>query len=348
MSTTTVVLFFTRWITHFCAPTFVFLAGVSAFLAGQRRTKRALSAFLLKRGAWLILSDLLIISLLFTFDLGYKILVLEVLWATGFAMILLALFIRGPLPLIAALGLIVLFGHNLLDKVEIPQNTLPGSLITIFLTAVGSIIPLGGNRVVVELYAVLPWASVLFLGYAFGALYQNGFSTQRRKRILLYSGLALVCIFIVLRGINHYGDPNPWSLQRNAAHTVLSFLNATKQPPSLLYLSMTLGPTLILLSFAESFKGGFGAFCRVYGNVPYFYFILHLCLIRVLNIVLILIQGLPMKPTEDPLVWQADGFGYPLWAVYLFWILVVVLLYFPCKWYGQYKRTHSKWWLSYL
>jgi hypothetical protein len=188
----------------------------------------------------------------------------------------------------------------------------------------------------------------LFLGYAFGALYQNGFSSQRRKRILLYSGLALVCIFIVLRGINHYGDPNPWSLQRNAAHTVLSFLNATKQPPSLLYLSMTLGPTLILLSFAESFKGGFGAFCRVYGNVPYFYFILHLCLIRVLNIVLILIQGLPMKPTEDPLVWQADGFGYPLWAVYLFWILVVVLLYFPCKWYGQYKRTHSKWWLSYL
>jgi len=349
MQTTTVILFFTRWVTHFCAPTFVFLSGVSAFLAGQKRSKKELSLFLLKRGAWLILSDMLIISFLFTFDPLYHVVVLEVLWAIGFGMIILALLIHLPLRAITAIGLIIIFGHNLLDHVQLPENGLTGALTKLFVSASGGAsIPLSVNRMVVVLYAVLPWAGIMLLGYVFGAVYKTGFNAERRRRILLLSGVCVTLLFIVLRLINHYGDPAPWSVQRNAAHTFLSFLNANKQPPSLLFVSVTLGPVLILLSFAEQFRGRFSSFCRVYGNAPYFYFIVHLCFIRVINMVLIVLTGLPIKFNGFPLVWQADGFGYPLWAVYLFWAFVVAALYFPAKWYGNYKRNHTQWWLSYL
>ncbi|HEY4326689.1 MAG TPA: heparan-alpha-glucosaminide N-acetyltransferase domain-containing protein [Mucilaginibacter sp.] len=347
MQTTTVILFFTRWITHFCAPTFVFLSGASAFLAGQRRSKNELSTFLLKRGLWLILSDILIITFLFTFDPLYHTIVLEVLCAIGFGMIILAFMSRVQLPVIAASGLIIMFGHNLLDYVQVPPHTLIDSFTTVLLSAGASVIPLGGSRMLLELYAVIPWTGAMLLGYSFGTLYQAGFNSERRRKILWVAGITLCGIFVVFRLINHYGDPAPWSVQRNAAHTLLSFLNATKQPPSLLYLSMTLGPVLIFLALAEKMKGWFAAVCEVYGNVPYFYFILHLCFIRIINIALILLQGIPMKSAE-PLVWQATGFGYPLWTVYMFWLLVVTTLYFPCKWYRTYKQTHKQWWLSYL
>jgi uncharacterized membrane protein len=348
MKTTTVILFFTRWITHFCAPTFVFLSGSAAFLAGQRRTKKELSLFLLKRGAWLILSDLLIISLLFTFDLEYHILVLEVLCAIGFGMIILSLLIRAPIPVIAAIALFIIFGHNILDYVQLPQNGPGATLTTVFLSAVASTIPLSATRAIVELYAVIPWTGALLLGYVFGTLYRTGADAEKRRRVLLLSGIAFTGLFIVLRLINHYGDPSPWSVQRNTAHTVLSFLNATKQPPSLIFFLMTLGPVMILLSVVEKISNRITAIFEVYGNVPYFYFIVHLCLLRVINILLILLQGIPMKSDGSPLVWQAPGFGVSLWIVYLFWIAVVVLLYYPCKWYGKYKRENRQWWLSFV
>lgn len=349
MQTTTVILFFTRWVTHFCAPGFIFLSGVSVFLAGQRRTKKELSSFLLKRGLWLILSDLLIISLLFTFDLQYHILVLEVLWVTGFGMIILALLIRTSLPVIAAIAVIIIFGHNLLSYITLPKNGFGGASLTLLLSAFGSMIPIGTNRIIAALYAAIPWTGPILLGYVFGSLYKSGFDAKKRQKILLVSGLSFVVVFILLRLINHYGDPRPWSIQRNTAHTILSFLNATKQVPSLLFISMTLGPLLVFLSMAEKISNRFTAFCQVYGNVPYFYFILHFCLLRVINIALILIEGVPMKSSSDlPLVWQATGFGHPLWVVYLFWIAVVALMYYPCKWYGNYKRTHGHWWLSYV
>ncbi len=348
MQTTTVILFFTRWITHFCAPTFVFLSGVSVYLAGQKRSKKELSMFLLKRGLWLILSDVLIISLLFTFDLQYHILVLEVLTAIGFGMIILALLIRVPLSIIAAIALIIIFGHNILDYLPLPSNDFSGSLITFFFTAVAATIPLGANRMIVELYALIPWSGAILLGYVFGALYKTVFNAEKRQKILMLSGLSFIGVFIGLRLINHYGDPAPWTIQRNMAHTILSFLNATKQPPSLIFFSMTLGPVMILLSLVEKISNRFTAICEVYGNVPYFYFIVHLCLLRLINIVLILVEGIPMKCPGSPLVWQAPGFGHPLWAVYLFWIAVVTLLYYPCRWYGNYKRTHEQWWLSFV
>ncbi len=349
MQTTTVILFLTRWITHFCAPTFVFLSGVSVFLAGQLRTKKELSVFLLKRGLWLIVSDLLLISLLFTFDLQYHILVLEVLWVTGFGMILLALLIRTSLPVIAAIGLIIFFGHNLLDYLQLPKDGIAGSATTLLLGPFRGMIPISPTRSIAALYAVVPWAGAALLGYVFGHMYQTDFDIKRRKKILLASGIFLSILFILLRAINHYGDPRPWSVQQNIAHTIVSFLNTTKQVPSLLFFSMTLGPILILLSLVEKTSNRFTNICRVYGHVPYFYFILHLCLLRIFNIVLIAIEGISFKSSDNlPLVWQAAGFGHPLWAVYLFWIAVVVLLYFPCRWYGNFKRTHGYWWLSYL
>ncbi|MCO5945422.1 DUF1624 domain-containing protein [Mucilaginibacter flavidus] len=348
MQTTTVILFFTRWITHFCAPTFVFLGGVSAYLAGQRRTKKELSIFLLKRGAWLILSDMLIISLLFSFDLQYHMLILEVLWATGFGMIILALLLRAPIQVIACFAVIIIFGHNILDYLQLPQTGVAGGLTKLFLSAKGAFIPLSTGRAIIVLYAVLPWTGALLLGYTFGSLYKNGYDATKRQRILRLSGISAIVLFIVLRLFNHYGDPSQWATQRNTARTILSFINATKQSPSLLFFLMTLGPVMVLLSFTEKAGNRLAEFCRVYGNVPYFYFIVHLSIIRLLNMILVLISGLPIKSDGSPIVWQVQGFGIPLWEVYLFWIGVVSILYFPCRRYGNYKRTHSQWWLSYV
>jgi uncharacterized membrane protein len=350
MQTTTVMLFFTRWITHFCAPTFVFLSGVSVFLAGQRRTKKELSSFLLKRGLWLILSDILLMGFLFTFDPGYHIIVLEVLWVTGFGMIMLALLIRTSLPVIATIAVVIFFGHNVLDYVSLPKDGLGGALTTLLLGPFRGMMPIGANRFIACLYAAIPWSGAILLGYVFGSLYQTGFDSKRRQKVLLVSGISLIGLFILLRSINHYGDPRPWIVLQNTAHTIVSYFNTTKQVPSLLFFSMTLGPLLVFLAMVEKTSNRFTAVCRVYGNVPYFYFIGHFCLLRIINIILILIEGVSLKSSSDlPLVWQATGFaGYPLWAVYLFWIAVVAIMYYPCKWYGNYKRTHGYWWLSYI
>jgi uncharacterized membrane protein len=345
---TTVILFFTRWITHFCAPTFVFLSGVSACLAGQRRTTKEMTAFLLKRGAWLILSDLAIISLLFSFDVQYHYPVLEVLWATGFGMVILALLIRAPVKVIGAIAVIILAGHNLLDGLQLPQGGVAGNLVTMLLTGVGALIPVGGNRFIFMIYAVIPWTGFLLLGYVFGQLYKKGYDAVKRRKILMLSGCAFIALFVILRLINHYGDPGPWSVQRNAAHTLLSFLNARKQTPSLLFFLMTLGPVLVLLSLTESISNRIARFCIVYGNVPYFYFVLHLTLLRVINVAGVLLAGIPISLAPPTPVWQAPGFGIPLWAVYLCWAAVIALMYYPCRWYGHYKQTHSNWWLSFV
>ena len=348
LQTTTVVLFFTRWITHFCAPTFVFLSGVSAYLAGQKRTKKELSVFLIKRGLWLMLSDLLIISLLFTFDLQYHLLVLEVLWATGFGMIILGLLIWTPIPLILALALIIIGGHNLFDYYQLPHNSVPGNLITIFFTALGAFIPLNATRTIVFLYAVIPWTGAILLGYVFGSLYKTNYDAKKRQSTLLLSGVSFIALFLILRIINHYGDPSPWRIQPNVGYSILSFINTTKQSPSLLFFAMTMGPVMLLLSYAEKVSTKIIAVCGLYGNVPYFYFIIHFCLLRLINIMLILIEGLPIKSTEGALVWQSPNFGHSLWIVYLIWIVVVLSMYYPCKLYGQYKQTHSQWWLSFI
>ena len=288
--------------------------------------------------------------------------VLEVLWATGCSLILLALLVHTPLWVTAFVGCLIFFGHNLLDYLHFPETKGASTALTFLLTAVGSAIPVGSQHTIVVLYAALPWAGLALLGYVFGSLYRPDADPRRRKRILLSAGITLTCLFIALRWLNGYGNPVPWSVQRNASHTLLSFLNATKQPPSLTYLGMTLGPALILLSLLDGINTGvsnakswvssaktrLAAICKIYGNVPYFYFIVHLCLIRAINIVLILLFHIEMRSNGAPIVWQAPKFGIPLWAVYLTWVLVVTTLYRPSRWFGDYKRANRQWWLSYL
>jgi uncharacterized membrane protein len=348
LQSTTVFLFLTRWITHFCAPTFVFLSGVSACLAGQRRTKTELTAFLLKRGLWLILSDLLIISLIFSFDVEYHMLILEVLWATGFGMIILALLLRAPVQVIGAVAIILFFGHDLLNYFVLPKDGVFGALTKLFLSALGAFIPLSQGRAIIVLYACLPWAGALLLGYGFGSLFTTGADPNKRKAILRFSGIAAILLFIALRLCNRYGDPSPWSPQRDGIFTLLSFINTTKQSPSLLFLLMTVGPVLLLLSFTERSTGRVAVFFKVYGGVPYLYFIIHLCLLRVINIILAILLGYPLKSDGSPIVWQVKGFGIPLWSVYVAWASVVLCLYFPCRWYSRYKQSRAHWWLSYL
>lgn len=348
LSSTTVILFFTRWITHFCAPTFLFLSGVSAYLAGQRRTKKELSVFLLQRGLWLIVSDLVIISFLFSFDIRYHSLILEVLWATGFGMIILALLLCAPIQLIGAVALIIYVGHDLLQYLQLPAEGAMGILSKLFLSARGVFIPLSANRTIIVLYAVLPWTGALLLGYVFGTLYKTGYDSRKRKSILRRSGLVAIVLFIAIRLINHYGDPSPWSTQKNGIFTILSFINTTKQSPSLLFLLMTLGPILILLSYTESAADRLSSFFKVYGGVPYLYFIMHLGLLRVINILLAIAMGFPLISDGSPIVWQVKNFGIPLAAVYIVWTAVLLMLYYPCRWYNRYKKTHNNWWLSFI
>ncbi|CAN5201157.1 DUF1624 domain-containing protein [soil metagenome] len=351
MATTTVVLFFTRWVTHFCAPGFVFLSGVSAYLAGVKRSKSELSAFLIKRGLWLMLADVVIITFMFSLNPLYNAVILEVLWAIGCSMIILGLLVRAPLKVIAIIGCIIFFGHDVLDYMKLPQTGAAGFLTKLFFTAFGSVTQVGSNHFLLDLYAIIPWTGVMLIGYVFGSFYQSSFDTLRRRKILLLTGISLTLLFIVLRLINAYGDPSHWAVQRNVAHTLLSFLNTSKYPPSLLYLCMTIGPLMVLLSLTERLQNKLTAIFMVYGNVPFFYFVLHLYFIRAINIILIFASGFKwghIKSPGSPFVFQAEGFGYPLWVVYLIWLFVIVVLYFPCRWYGNYKRTHQQWWLGYV
>jgi uncharacterized membrane protein len=276
MATTTPILFFTRWITHYCAPNFVFLSGISAYLAGTRRTKSELSGFLIKRGLWLILVEVVLLSLAFTANPLYNLIILQVLWAIGFSMIILGLLVRLPLKVIAAIGLLIFFGHDLLDYVTMPkEGTTARIWDNLLFVAEGSIIPLGKTHFIFDLYAVVPWTGVMLVGYSFGSIFTKTFDPERRKKILRYTGIAAVVLFIALRLINKYGDPNPWSVvQRGGVYTFLSFLNVSKYPPSLLYLFMTIGPALIILSLTENVRNKATAIFTTYGNVPCFYYII--------------------------------------------------------------------------
>lgn len=354
LAITTPILFFTRLITHFCAPTFVFLSGVSAYLAGTRRTENQLSIFLIKRGLWLIGVEFLLITLAITLNPLYNVLIFQVIWAIGGSMILLGLLIwfRASLTVIGIIGVVIFFGHNVFDyeKIDFINNTLTGKLL-ISGGGFGSFYQIGANRGLLLAYALLPWAGVMFLGYVFGSLYKSTVDAAKRKKMLLYSGLSMLFLFLVLRAFNIYGDPAPWSVQRTTALSVISFLNVTKYPCSLLYLCMTVGTALVVLSLTEGIKSKFTSILIIYGNVPFFYYLCHWYLMRAFSVATFFLQG--YKTTQivnpkQPILFLPDDMGFNLFGVYMIWLLVIFILYFPCRWYSNYKRTHQQWWLSYL
>ena len=352
MATTTPALFFTRWITHFCAPLFVFLAGTSIFFMAQKKSKNEVSLFLIKRGFWLIIVELVIITFSWSFNPHYNLFFLQVIWAIGISMILLGLFIRLPFWFILSLGIIIVFGHNLLDYPGINKN-LKGNLLTDLAYFTNfSIYNIDQTHAAIIVYAFLPWTGMMLLGYCFGKLYRKTVDPLWRRKMLLRMGASLIFLFIVLRFINSYGDPVHWSQQqRGGFFTFLSFLNVNKYPPSLDFICMTIGPAMIILSLLEKVQNKATGFFQVYGRVPMFYYILHLYLIHTIAVIIFFLQGFStsdIATPQNPFFFKPPGFGFGLLGVYAVWIFVVLALYPLCKKYDRYKSTYQKWWLSYL
>jgi uncharacterized membrane protein len=346
-----VVLFFTRWITHFCAPAFVLLAGLSAHLYGSARGRRALSYFLLTRGIWLVFAELFIITLFWTFNPSYPVLNFQVIWAIGVSMIALSLLVRLDRRIILAIGIILVAGHNLLDTIHVTGKGVP-AFVWAMLHQDGDFT--FGRFTLLLHYPVIPWIGIMAIGYTLGGLYVAGQDGERRKKTLLYLGTGAIMLFILLRGVNGYGDPSHWSTQGNATFTLLSFLSVTKYPPSLLYALMTLGPVLICLSLGEGPLNALKAKISIFGRVPMFYYLAHIPLVHGLAVAGAMISG---HPASDMILTNRvnrmpglQGYGFNLLIVYLVWIGVILILYPCCRWFDRYKRAHqsSKWWLSYL
>ena len=352
LATTTPWLFFTRWITHFCAPTFVFLAGTSVFMMGQKKTKSEISVFLIKRGFWLVFVELIIITFGWTYNPFFNLFILQVIWAIGISMILFGLVIRLPFWFIFSLGFVIVFGHNLLDYPDISRNLKGGWLADLFYFSNFSIYSLSKDHFFLIVYAFLPWWGVMMLGYCFGKLYGNTIDPLWRRKILLLLGSGLVLLFIVLRLSKGYGDPVPMSQQpRGSVFTFLSFLNVNKYPPSLAFLSMTIGPAMIVLALLENVQNKVTGFFRTYGRVPMFYYILHFYIIHTIAIIVFFAQGFSTSEIvtqNNPFLFKPPGFGFGLAGVYAVWLFVFLVLYPLCRKYDRYKSAHKQWWLSYI
>ena len=347
--TTTGMLFFTRWITHFCAPTFVFLSGLSAYLSAQNKTPAQASSFLLKRGLWLILIEIMVITFGLTFNPTYNFIILQVIWAIGTSMIFLGLASRISYKTVLIIGLILVFGHNLFNLFPAPTDVNGGMILKIFFTASGTILPVSSTHLIGVFYAILPWTGVMFVGYGIGGWYKKGYAAERRKRNLLIMGLLTIFVFIALRLINIYGDPAPRKEYHDFFKNLLAFFNVSKYPPSLQYTAMTLGAAMLFLAFTENLNNWFTRITSVYGAVPFFYYILHFYLLHTLLVIVFFATGYTSKDiVQIPFWFRPATFGFDLPIVYSIWFCVVAALYLPCRWFKQYKENHKQWWLRYV
>jgi uncharacterized membrane protein len=343
LTKTNVALFATRWITHYCAPLFMFLSGTSAFIGGQKKTKKELSIFLFTRGLWLVFLELTVFAFAWTLKIDPFSHGLLVIWALGMSMIVLAAMIWLPWEIILIVGLALVFGHNLLDSTHVEGNNISALLWKILHEQGNAKV---GRFEFFILYPLVPWIGVMMLGYCFGRIYRAEVDAAYRKKFLLILGSCITIFFIALRYTNWYGDLHPWSTQPRSSFTVLSFFNVAKYPPSLLYLCMTIGPGLIFLSFTEHANGWLSNIIKVFGRVPMFYYICHLYLINICSFILFFSQGFKFSDLNNgPLV----GYGVNLFYTYLVWLGIIFILYFPCRWYDKYKAAHkNNKWLSYL
>jgi uncharacterized membrane protein len=347
MTKTYPLLFYTRWITHFCAPTFVFLSGVSARISLQRKTKKELSWYLLTRGAWLIIVEQTIFRFGFSFSLQYDLLIYLVLYAIGGSMIILAGLVYLSPRYILIIGLILIFGHNAFDGLRLAPGD-AGYGVWAFIMQSGFVPP-----ATVVPYALIPWCGILLAGFGTGTLYTEDFDPAQRRKILFNSGIASIILFILIRATNAYGDIAPWAVQKNAIFTIMSFMNATKYPVSLLYTLVTLGPVLMVLSGLETTNSKILERVSVFGRVPLFYYLGHFTLIHTGALILYLaISGTAFSEVNFSLMQTTGGiprgFGYSLGWVYVAWLGTVLIMYPLCVWYNRYKSSHKSWWLSYL
>jgi uncharacterized membrane protein len=346
LATTSIALFFTRWITNFCAPVFFLLTGTGAFLSLRKRTRPELSRFLFTRGLWLIFLELVLFRCLAVqFNFDYHITIINVLWALGWAMIVLSVLVYLPASVVTAFGVVMIATHNLLDPINSsnPLWSILHSPNIIFSTP---------NHTVFIAYPLIPWVGVTAAGYGLGQIY--AWTPARRQAFLLRLGIGLTAAFVVLRAINIYGDPSRWATQRSTAFTALSFLNTTKYPPSLLFLLMTLGPALLFLWAVDAHTPRLLRPALIIGKVPMFYFLLHFAFIHLLAVIICYARyghihwmfespDLANFPITPP-----PGWGLTLPFVYLLWAFVVIALYPLCRWYAALKQRGNNPWLSYL
>lgn len=350
VETSSLPLYFTRWITHYCAPIFVFLSGISAYLASQKRTKNENSIFLIKRGLFLILMEITVICFGWTFNPFFNTLVLQVIWAIGMSMITLGLFIYLPHRYISVFALLIIFGHNLLDIYENGKNQM-GFLWDAFHHGGFSYYPITDSRGVMVIYPVLPWIGILLLGFSIGPIYNSTFDAHKRKRNLITMGSVAIVLFILLRYIDIYGDTGHWQRQSTFSKTLKDFLDVRKYPPSLIFTCMTIGPACMFLAFTEQLKNMISRVLTVYGKVPFFYYVLHIYWIHILCVIYFYASG----HQNSEIVSQGSFFnfrpaemGFSLPVTWLIWLAVVALLYLPCKWYDRFRAGKSHWIFKYI
>ena len=347
LTTTTPLLFFTRWITHLCAPTFVFLSGTSAWLSFKNKNNFAESRnFLLTRGLWLIVLEFTLVNFGLWFDLHFGTFIFDVIATIGFGFIVLALLLKASPKTIGIIGLVIICCHNLIQLLPM----INGPLIKIpALFFVPGALSISSSTTFVMAYPPIPWLGVMLLGFALGRLFE--ISQLKRKKIFLKIGTGALMLFVIIRFINLYGDSFRWTAQKNGLYTFLSFINITKYPPSLIFCLVTLGIMFIILSFIEGIKNKYTDIAIVFGRTPLFYFVVHWYIIHPLMFVMVFLQGFK----RSDLIFGFNfgrpktGSGVELWAIYLIWIGVVIMMYPLCKWYGKYKEKHTeKKWLRYL
>jgi uncharacterized membrane protein len=356
-------VFFTRWITHFCAPAFVFLAGTSIFFYGRKHTD--VSRFLLIRGVWLIFLEFTFLRVAWTFNFDFKHYEMAgVIWVIGICMILMAGLVKLPVAAVGAIGVLTIAAHNLMDSHmgklldSLDSNHLSGLWKLFYVGFFAGPIQFGSDGPnLVVLYSIIPWIGVMAAGHGFGKILI--LEPMQRKRLCLAIGLSALALFLALRGLNLYGDPRPWHAAaqgRNGSPPMpgfLSFLNTTKYPASLSFLLMTLGPIIALIPLLEGLHGALARRITIFGRVPFFFYVLHIPLIHALALVVSKIRlgvvspwlftNHPMGNPEPP-----EGYVWSLPLLYLIWGVTIALLYFPCRWFAEFKGKRNDWWLKYV
>lgn len=347
---TNAALYATRWITHLCATAFVFVAGVSAFLqTAKGRQTPQLSGFLLSRGLWLVALEATVLSFGWSFAVPYP-LFLQVIWAIGWSMVALAGLVWLPRAAVLALGIAIVAGHNLFDPLT-PDRFGPLALAWTFLHEGGPLV-LGDTPIGIVLYPVLPWIGVMAIGYGLGAVFLE--PAPKRDRALLALSATMIALFILLRGLNLYGDPGPWTAQGDPVRGAMAFLDVQKYPPSLMYVLATLGISLGLMPLLARLRGPARGVLLGFGAVPFFFYVVHVYLVHALAIGANAALGREAGGMFNFFVNMIAAperylhLGFPLVGVYVAWIIVLALLYPACRWWGQVKRTRRDWWLSYL
>ena len=342
LETTTAILFLTRWVTHLCAPAFVFLAGISAFISIRRKNNlRESRKFLLTRGIWLLVLEFAVINFALWFDIQYRLLLMEVIAAIGLSFIVLSFLLRLPSRVIGIIGVLLIIIQNLVQNITVPSDPVMAFIFSVLFHP--GLTQLSQEHSFYTAYPLISWLGIMLAGFSFGELFD--LNPEKRRKIFLRSGMAVLSAFIIIRAINIFGDPSGWSLQKNWFFTFLSFINVSKYPPSLLFTFLFTGITLTLLSVSETYKSRLSGMISVYGRVPLFYFIIHLFIIHATMFLVLFIQGFG---TED-FVFGAfkngrpeTGGGTGLTLIYIIWIVLVLFLYPVCKWFGEYKAAQPE------